>query len=480
MGKIGGGPIVSVEAVLDSGRGLFVAPAGCGKTHLITETLAVADKKPYLVLTHTTAGVAALKQRLKRLGVPNKNYVVSTIDGWARQISNAFPASCDVRTTPDNPRVFYQELRRKVQGYIAPGHISEIIISSYTRLLVDEYQDCDADQHALICSLSEVLPTTIFGDPMQCIFNFGGPMPSWDEDVKSRFPVIMEMNTPWRWINSGSPTLGQWILNCRESLLQRRPIDLLSCPDFINWIPLTGDLPADNKKQTETQYQIRNSNDLSHSLLVIGDSRNPRSRHNFASLSNGIEVVEPVDLGDVTQISSLIDDLRREELANHVLTATSLMMTGVGKANVLKRMPTILAGRNRTPATPIELAVKDVMEFSNIISVANLLGCLEDSPDTKLFRRGAFSALKSAVSLSVSDPTKTTKQAAEIIREQRRHQGDRRIPTRAIGSTLLLKGLEADHCLILDAGTMNSQNLYVALSRGAKSITVFSNSNILP
>ena len=71
------------------------------------------------------------------------------------------------------------------------------------------------------------------------------------------------------------------------------------------------------------------------------------------------------------------------------------------------------------------------------------------------------------------------RQAAEVIREQRRHQGDRRIPTRAIGSTLLLKGLEADHALILDAGAMNAHNLYVALSRGAKSITVFSNNNIV-
>ena len=83
--------MVSVEAILGSSRGLIVAPAGCGKTHLITETLAVTDDKPYLVLTHTTAGVAALKQRLKRLGVPNKNYVVSTIDGWARHIANIFP-----------------------------------------------------------------------------------------------------------------------------------------------------------------------------------------------------------------------------------------------------------------------------------------------------------------------------------------------------------------------------------------------------
>jgi len=72
---------MSVDAVLSTERGLIVAPAGCGKTHLITEVLDVPAIKPYLVLTHTTAGVAALKQKLRRLGVNNKNYVVATIDG---------------------------------------------------------------------------------------------------------------------------------------------------------------------------------------------------------------------------------------------------------------------------------------------------------------------------------------------------------------------------------------------------------------
>ena len=472
--------MVSVEAILGSSRGLIVAPAGCGKTHLITETLAVTDDKPYLVLTHTTAGVAALKQRLKRLGVPNKNYVVSTIDGWARHIANIFPASCDVRATPDNPGVFYPELRRKVQGYVGPGHISEIISSSYSRLLVDEYQDCDANQHALICSLSEVLPTTIFGDPMQCIFDFGGPMPSWNRDVMSIFPLITELNTPWRWINSGAPKLGEWVLNCRIALMQGGVVDLLSCPEYMRWIQLTGNSQVDSQRQTEIQYEIRNINGDKDSLLVIGDSRNARSRHNFASTSRGIDVVEPVDLGDVTRVAQDLDNQNGEELANNLLDAVSSMMTGVGRAKVIDRMPTILAGRNRTPASPVELSVKEIIELGTRPSIERLLNCLEESQDTRVFRREAFSALKRSVSLSISDCSKTIKQAAEVVREQRRHNGDRRIPTRAIGSTLLLKGLESDHSLILDAGAMNPHHLYVALSRGAKTITVFSNSSMLP
>jgi len=470
---------VTVQSVLENDRGLIVAPAGCGKTHLITETLNVSTKKPYLVLTHTTAGVAALKKKLKYLGVPTDNYVVATIDGWARLITKIFPASCSVLSTPENPSVFYPELRKKVNQYINSGNVTDIIKSSYSRLLVDEYQDCNTDQHTLICSLAELLPTTVFGDPMQCIFDFSGPMPSWVNDVQASFPIINELGTPWRWLNAGNVDLGKWILLVRNLLLQGSSIDLLSCPGYVHWNQLTGNFQTDSRNQNQAQYQIRNTNDVSDTLLVIGDSRNPRSRHVFASSSYGIDVVEPVDLSDVMAVASQIDSSTGTALADHVLSSVATMMVGVGKAKLMQRMASILENRNRTPASLLELSVKDVILQGDGKSIANLLSSLELSSDTRIFRRGAFSALKNSILMCISDPTKTIRQASEVIREQRRHQGDRRIPMRAIGSTLLLKGLEADHVLILDAGTMNSHNLYVALSRGAKSVTVFSNSNVV-
>lgn len=98
---------MSIEAVLGARRGLVVAPAGCGKTHLITEVLSVAQHKPYLVLTHTTAGVTALKKRLKRFSVPSQNYVVTTIDGWALRIAGSFPGLCPVDVGPEVPNQFY-------------------------------------------------------------------------------------------------------------------------------------------------------------------------------------------------------------------------------------------------------------------------------------------------------------------------------------------------------------------------------------
>lgn len=63
--------------------------------------------------------------------------------------------------------------------------------------------------------------------------------------------------------------------------------------------------------------------------------------------------------------------------------------------------------------------------------------------------------------------------AAVSVREQHRAVG-RQMPRRAVGSTLLLKGLEADHAVILDADEMNARHLYVALSRASRSLTIIS------
>lgn len=87
-------PLMRVDAGLNASKGLIVAPVGCGKTHLITEALGIAQSKPYLVLTHTTAGVTALKNRLSPFAIPLRNYIVTTIDEWALKIAGCFPRLC--------------------------------------------------------------------------------------------------------------------------------------------------------------------------------------------------------------------------------------------------------------------------------------------------------------------------------------------------------------------------------------------------
>ena len=146
-------------------RGLVVAPAGCGKTHLITDTLkAHVAERPVLILTHTNAGVAALRHRLSRLNIERRSYGLATIDGWALRLVSTFPhrANYHPELTPRKPD--YTAIRHAAFKLLKNNHITDILKASYSRILVDEYQDCSIRQHAIVYFAAMHLPTCVLGD----------------------------------------------------------------------------------------------------------------------------------------------------------------------------------------------------------------------------------------------------------------------------------------------------------------------------
>jgi DNA helicase-2/ATP-dependent DNA helicase PcrA len=65
------------------------AAAGCGKTEAIVRAVALVEGKQ-LILTHTNAGVAALRTRLRKYAIPESNYRVDTIDSWLLKYAAAY------------------------------------------------------------------------------------------------------------------------------------------------------------------------------------------------------------------------------------------------------------------------------------------------------------------------------------------------------------------------------------------------------
>ncbi|MGD8108873.1 UvrD-helicase domain-containing protein [Vibrio sp. TRT 17S01] len=471
---------MSAEIILENEIGAIEAPAGCGKTQLIVEALAIPPVKPYLVLTHTTAGVAALRKRLTRANVPAKNYVLSTIDGWSVRIASSFSQNCQIASPVENSRTYYPELRNAVSSYLATGSLHEVIRASYSRLIVDEYQDCNQEQHNIVCSISQCIPTTVLGDPMQLIFNFRGTqIPSWQAEVLNYFPLLTELNTPWRWINAQNQELGEWVLECRRRLAAGNNIDLTHSPNSVSHIQLSQNHQENMRLKSTAQYQLRNAYPQD-SLLVIGNSINANSRHLYASQNNGIDVVEPVDLRDLVTFSERLDVELGEQLATCVINIFGSLATGMGSSHWVPRIRTILAGRNRNAPSLTEAAIIVFIQSKTAANFLAIMNTVETDDNIRVYRRAAFSALKSAINSVVCEPSLSFKQGMERARESLRQRGDTRIPNLAIGSTLLLKGLEADHSLIIDVSNMNSQNLYVALSRGAKTISIASSATALP
>ncbi|RJX32001.1 MAG: DNA helicase UvrD [Oxalobacter sp.] len=463
--------------IFATSRGTVTAPAGCGKTQLITDTLKRhTAKKPVLVLTHTNAGAGALRTRLQRADVTNSTYRVMTIDGFAMRLTGTFPMRSGLPPNIlnlDNPGRDYPTIRGAAWRLLQAGHLSDILQATYSRLIVDEYQDCSLEQHAIVDWAAMVLPTCVLGDPMQAIFNFrGNQLVDWDTNVLTQFPAIGELQTPWRWRNAGTETLGHWLLDCRQKLAGGNAIDLRTSPDEVTWVELAA---GTEEKQRIEAARTRAPN-RDGTVLVIGDSVNAQGRHFMASKTPGAATVEPVDLKDLTNFSQGFDVVANDALTRLVNFAGETM-TNVGAPEFLRRINSIRQGTARNPPNSAEVAAITFSANPSLATALNVLRQISEQQSVRVYRPAILRSCMAAM-LAASDGGRTFHAAAIHEREKHRHAG-RPLSRRSVGSTLLLKGLEADVAVVLHPERMNAKHLYVALTRGARRVVVCSPTPIL-
>jgi len=457
-------------------RGSVTAPAGCGKTQLIADTLQLHEgAKPILILTHTNAGAAALRLRMKRGGVSNSRYRVATLDGLAIRLIASFPkrSGHDPKILQlTNAKTDYPAIRDAVLGLLKAGHLNQALRASYARIMVDEYQDCNIAQHGIVDALANALPTVVLGDPLQAIFGFAGRLVDWKTEVWPAFPALGRLTTPWRWINAGSEPLGRWLIEIRKDLLNGRPVDISLAPPELVWVKLD---PADPDATRRAAAQTRLKGD-ERNILIIGDAKNPRGRHQLTSQTHGATSVEAVDMGDLTGFARTLD-LKSDDALRTLLGFYGDLMTGVGAAELCKRVGTIRGGRNRNAPTDIERSAIAFAESPSMSTALVLLQRLEEQPDTRTFRPDMLHCCRTAMRSAAAGKTSFL-DAVLAARERNRHEG-RPIGRRAVGSTLLLKGLEADAAVVLEPEQMTPANLYVAMTRGARRLVICSTSQTL-
>jgi hypothetical protein len=463
--------------LLSINKGSVTAPAGCGKTHLIAHSLTqCSDKKPTLILTHTNAGAVALRQRLSRNNVPSKLYRVWTVDGWAMRLVSVFPKRSEIDPRLlllANPGTDYPNIRVAAARMLRAGHLNDLLAASYARLIVDEYQDCSVRQHLLVAFASQSLPSCVLGDPLQAIFDFGGDdLAHWENDVCKFFPLAGELTHPWRWINAGAEGLGEWLLYVRKQLLVGAPVDLRQAPKEVHWIELDGKEDHARKLRAARTNPPANGN-----VLIIGDSRSPDSQRQFASQTPGAVTVEAVDLRDLVAFANRFD-LRAPNALQLLADFAQSTMTNVGAADLVRRVETLEAGRARRAPSDVERAALAFKAVPAHRSAVDLLVEIGKEAGVRQHRPAVVRACIKALELCQGDETVTFADAAVRMREQNRSTG-RPLPRRAVGSTLLLKGLEADVAVILDGGRLNARNLYVAMTRGSRQLTVCSESPVL-
>ena len=457
-------------------RGSFVAAAGCGKTEQIARATRIAVGRR-LILTHTHAGVDAIRSRLKIHKIPSVKFRVDTIAGWCLRYSASFPKgsglSCDSPKADKEWHAVYEASARLIQS----GAVGGVLTSSYSGVFVDEYQDCTRLQHQVIQAIAAYLPVCVFGDPLQAIFDFKGQMPvDWDADVFPAFIKAGEMTTPWRWRNAGNDELANWLADVRCTLERGGAIDLTDRPECVTWECLPDNPQFRQAKIIGTcKTAIGNAND--GRLIVIGDPINVNARAKLAqSLAKiGFSNIEPVGCKQLYAFAKKVEAATGFARLERILDFICACMIGAEKKPFLDSVKSHQDGGKRG-ATKFGDLVKtgiSVAEGAADESMLELMQGFHGREATRLFRKEMFFAMRLALQIKSARQYATLTDAIWDVQNRMRHTG-RSIGKRSIGSTLLVKGLEFDHAVIIHTDNMSRKDWYVALTRATTSVTILS------
>lgn len=455
--------MVTPESILTLSRRAVVAPAGHGKTELIAKVAALGRRT--LVLTHTHAGVHAIRARLQRMHVPSDKVVVDTIASWARQYVQAFPGrSGRPAMHPNKPN--WDDVYLGAASILQSPVVQEVIKASYDRVLIDEYQDCEQYQHLIACWLSCIVPTVVFGDPMQGIFEFVATKIGWNDSVASYFPHAYELQVPHRWATANTE-LGKWIAETRQKLMTGEPIDLREGP--INYI------------------QSNNAFDMS--LFFDEFNSRPGSTAAINCWRNTCNELAKSTRGAFQSI----EEIAAKRLMDFAEIWDMSVSTPQARANGLRSL--VDDAITRAPAAPGNPsdAILDI-EISAAWAILSISGSVESAlevlklershPLARTFRGELIGDTRRALNEIAEGRHQGLVAASEAVRQHLSRTG--RAPVaRTISTPLLLKGLEFDHVLIPDAihyarqKSAAAKSFYVAISRARHTLTISSKTPIL-
>lgn len=450
------------------GNGAIVAPAGHGKTELIAHAAALGRRA--LILTHTHAGVHAIRSRLKRLRVSHASVSVDTIAGWCMRYAHAFPGvAMPPADMPRTPAEWDQLYRGTVEA-LRVGAIREVVAASYDRILVDEYQDCNALQHAVATELSTIVPTLVFGDPMQGIFEFAGATLNWPMEIHPHFPLEGTLEIPHRWQNT-NPDLGAWIAETRVKLLRGERIDLEQAEGRISY------RVANDAFDMGALFDHLEGKDGSIAAIHC----NKGLCYRLASAAaGGYQAIEEIAANRLSQFA--VDWDRDTTAANRQsaivrLLRDSFLIRKLAEGEIASPEDEDVSRKMREVADTLSAGI-------GTDAAAQLLALARQHSKWKLYRNELWRDAERAVAELSAGRAETMAGAAERVRQRASITG-RRLPRRTVSTPLLLKGLEFDHVVIPDATHFlrerhaQAKLFYVAISRATQTLTISSSERYL-
>jgi hypothetical protein len=464
---------LAAEKLLQAAPCSVEMPAGTGKTHLLAAAAAIAaqSRMRSLVLTHTNAGVDAIRKRLGTFGISSSLFHIDTITSWAFSLVHSYSdiAGISVSEVPDWTR---SDDYLSGAATVARSHaIADVHSISFDYLFIDEYQDCTLALHEFVMALVEAIPkAVILGDRMQAIFTFVGPMATWVDHVLPNFPQHVVPYKPHRWADHNRE-LGQWLLDIRPALSDGNIFDFAS-----HTVPGLSFIDASSPTSLAS---IANSFQNSDETVVLLDKWPNDIAMHASRLGGSYTVME--DISGNFMRSQL---LNLPEQGNPLL---ALWFARFAKACVigLSGLDTTILRRlaqnegighySRHGIQPVVEALNELRQRPTYAQLLVTAAIVRSTKGLRIFRWEAWHDTCEAIGMTADNGEAANENLARV-RDKLRRTGRRQV-TRVASRTLLVKGLEYDHVVIADLSKFRDPcNLYVALSRARKSITVLGSS----
>ena len=376
------------------GSGYVVAPAGYGKTYLIAESTARSAGRQ-LILTHTYAGVNALRRKLRVLRVSDKLYRIDTSASWALRLSLSYSGTSgweNVRPT-DNEQ--WSALYVACSRLLDHNFVRRLVRASYDGVYVDEYQDCSIAQHGIVVKFARDLPIRVLGDPLQGIFNFDGQDPvDWERHVERSFVRLGVLDVPHRWIQAGQDDLGRWLNDVRQRLEQGQPIDLnVDRPDAVRVIQPDPDPPVLSRCQGNACRYF--PCDHTHTVIAIhkGTQEYKAKCHTLSRrLSGRFSSIEEVEGKDLFSFIRKIEEARTDAARlKEVIAFAKRCMTAVEKtlpARTVRGEHVEVRANTRNPETARKANAYLAEPSSG--AMASFLSAVKETTGVHVFRADLF------------------------------------------------------------------------------------------
>lgn len=471
---------MDIDAFLSADKSIVIAPAGYGKTYTIAEALASYNgTKKVLVLTHTHAGIASLKEKFEKKKILPSTYHLDTICSFALNLTSTYHIKKEEIPSENDVGKMFNYAIEHATKILKAKPICHFLKANYDHLIVDEYQDCSITQHQMIMEMANSIKTHLLGDPLQGIFGFRNEqIVDFDNDTFARFRDNSQtLDKPWRWINAGNPALGYDLASIRSKLEAKEDVDLRNYRSIEVTI---GD--KNDYAKPKNDYRRRLYTELKNDVVFIHpNSTSVEPRKNVVMKYPQLQLLESIDDKDYYKWCHQFDSLSGQPLIKSI---GNMMRTVCSKQSItywIRKDGGLVRKKNQYDMDDychLSTLVSSLHKKKSYGTIARFVKYLYDLPIVTVYRKSfvmdIYHVLLDADRLGLSS-TEALVRNRNIMRRK-----GRKVHQKSIGTTLLTKGLEFDNVVVLNAQEFKDpRHLYVALTRCCKRLVVITDNYVL-